>query len=83
MSSNRITKRLDKLFDKIKLDEAGVAVEQPQTLQPIPTPLPPAISPRVPARTPAPEAVHTRSLASLLPTETEAIVNTGSDIPIK
>jgi PAS domain S-box-containing protein len=79
MSSKRITKRLDKLFDKIKLDEAGVAVEQPQTLQPIPTPRPPAAIQRVPARVPAPEAVHTRSLAGLLPAETETIVNPGSD----
>jgi PAS domain S-box-containing protein len=79
MSSKRITKRLDKLFDKIKLDEAGVAVEQPQTLQPIPTPRPPATIQRMPARAPALETVHTRSLAGLLPVETETIVNPGSD----
>ncbi len=79
MSSKRITKRLDKLFDKIKLDEAGVAVEQPLTLQPIPTPLPPATSPKIPARAPAAESIHTRSLAGLLPVETETIVKPGSD----
>jgi hypothetical protein len=79
MSSKRITKRLDKLFDKIKLDEAGATVEQTQTLQPIPTPLPPVTAPKVPARAPAPEALRTRSLAGLLPIDTETIINQGTD----
>jgi PAS domain S-box-containing protein len=79
MSSKRINKRLDKLFDKIKLDEAGVSVEQTQTLHPLPTPQPPALSPAIPKRASSPDTLHTRSLAGLLPVETNTIVTSGTE----
>ena len=79
MSSKRINKRLDKLFDKIKLDEAGVGVEQTQTLRPLPPPQPPALSPAIPKRASLPDTLHTRSLAGLLPIETNTIVTSGTE----
>jgi PAS domain S-box-containing protein len=79
MSSKRIIKRLDNLFDRIKLDEAGIPVEQTREPQPMPTPQPPAIQ-RIRARgTSQSEALHTKILSALVPAETETIVNQGTE----
>jgi len=81
MSSKRILKRLDNLFDRIKLDEAGLPVEQSQEPQPMPTPQPPGIQPvNIERHAPPPASFHTKMLSPLTPIETDTIVSQGTDI---
>ncbi len=54
-------------------------VEQILPPEPLPTPPLPANPVRAARPAPAPEAFHTRSLAGLLPVETETIINQGTD----
>jgi hypothetical protein len=75
MSSKRILKRLDNLFDRIKLDEAGLPVEQAQEPQPMPTSQPPGIQPVIAGRqAPPPPSFHTKMLSPFTPIETDTIV---------
>ena len=79
MSSKRIRKRLDKLFDRIKLDEAGVSIERMQE-QLAPPPTPPSAPRRSAVKEGAlPETFHTKSLAGLLPIETNTVVSEGTE----
>jgi PAS domain S-box-containing protein len=79
MSSKRISKRLDKLFDRIKLDEAGVSVEQIREQQNLPAKPHPASQRGLGKEAPLPETFHTKSLSGLLPIETNTVVTQGTD----
>jgi PAS domain S-box-containing protein len=80
MSSKRILKRLDNLFDRIKLDEAGLPAEQEREPQPMPTPEPPAARPVIKERSaPPPASFHTKMLSMPTTLETDTIINPGSD----
>ncbi len=79
MSSKRIRKRLDKLFDRIKLDEAGVSVEQIREKQDLPVKPQPASQRGARMDAVIPEAFHTKSLSGLLPLETNTVVTQGTE----
>jgi PAS domain S-box-containing protein len=79
MSSKRIRKRLDKLFDRIKLDEAGVSVEQIREQQDLPVKPQPGSQREARMDAVIPEAFHTKSLSGLLPLETNTVVTQGTE----
>jgi PAS domain S-box-containing protein len=80
MSSKRIRKRLDNLFDRIKLDEAGVSEELIRDQQDLPVKSKPGLKRSKSLKDAViPDTFQTKSLAGLLPFETNTVVTQATE----